>query len=667
MTEAGSPAPRRERYALWAAAVLVAAIGLAAGAVGTSSLRLDGATGDWRGASEGLSRSGSTPVLAAGRHVVVHFHGLDGRPAVVEVVAAARPASTAVVLSATTGTGSGFATFPIGLEPTSVRIPIPRGTHDVDLRLQGSDFFRVSRIALLRSLGATTIAVIVLPAILGVIALVFSWGKCPPWAAITWGILAAVGASWLWTFVADPASSLRVPTTTRDALRIAVLAALWVAALACARSRVVPGLAVVATVAILHLPTIWYGFHQDDFALARGWSWTETAATLHGEFDPSGMIPAYYRPMVRLLWALDHALWGSTTRGYHATNLCLHALAGAVLLALLRRAGLPEPAALLGALAWVAHPLAASGATWVSARGDSLMTVFYLAALLVFSTPGPPTPRSQVALALLTALALGTKEMAASLPLAALLFDRFLLPREERALRRRRIVLIAAIAAAYYAFWVSLFASKLMGRVASGPRWAGFDFHDPAQWLRLVPGLYAPVFLPTSYEEWWLTSLEGWSWPYFLTALSLVGAAWLVARGTRLGGACATVGVVWPLVTVLPLLGLPSTLDFYRLAYLVAVAVAFVVAGLAVRLWSGRSWRSRSSPRRWRPRCHHFRSTPPAPGRRKAIEAARSSIGPATDRAWAEQLTPEMRRRFEETVAWRCHALRWASSESACP
>ena len=27
------------------------------------------------------------------------------------------------------------------------------------------------------------------------------------------------------------------------------------------------------------------------------------------------MIPAYYRPMVRLSWALDHALWGPATEG----------------------------------------------------------------------------------------------------------------------------------------------------------------------------------------------------------------------------------------------------------------------------------------------------------------------------------------------------------------
>jgi hypothetical protein len=292
------------------------------------------------------------------------------------------------------------------------------------------------------------------------------------------------------------------------------------------------------------------------------------------------------------------------------------------------------------------------------------MTVFYLAALLVLSKPGPSTLRCRVTLAILTALALGSKEMAGSLPLAALLFDRALLPPEERALRRRPIIVIAAITTAYYAFWASLFASKLIGRVASGPRWAGFDVHDGAQWLRLVPGLYAPLFLPTWYEEWALTSLEGWSWPYFQIALALVCAAWLVARATKRGGASATVGVIWPLITVLPLLGLPIAIDFYRLGYLVAVAVAFVVAGIAARfdrsfgalallaavLAAGLSPRSIDAARAWAP---------------EGFRGREFQHWIATDRPWVEQLTPEMRRQFEETLAWRCHALRWA--QSACP
>ena len=652
------------RLALLAAAVLVGAIGLGAGAVATSSLRLDGATGDWRGASEGLYRSGQPRVLMAGRQVVVHFHGLDGRPAVLEVVAAARPAAPAVTLTAIAG--SARLEVPVGLEPTSFRMPIPRGTHDVDLLIEANALFRVSRIAVIRSLSATTAAVIVLPALLGVTALVMTWGKGPRWAALAWGVLGALAGCGLWTFAADPASSLRVATSTRDALRVAVVAALWLAALAFARSRLASAVAVVATVLILHLPTVWYGFHQDDFALARGWSGKELASTLHGEFDPSGMIPSYYRPMVRLSWALDHALWGPWTAGYHATNLGLHAAAGVLLVALLRRAALPAPAALLGALAWVAHPLAASTTAWVSARGDSLMAIFYLAALLAFGAPGPPTRRSYVTLGLLSALALGTKEMAASLPLAALLLDRVLLPREERAIRRRRLAVVAAITTAYFVFWALLFAGKLVGRVSSGPRWAGFDLHDPGHWLRLIPGLYAPVFLPTWYEAWWLTPLEGWSWLYLLGALTVVVVSWWVARGTPLGGAAATVGVIWPLITVLPLLGLPSTLDLYRLGYLVAIAFAFVVAGIAIRLErsfvalavlavtlaAALSPRSIDAARAWAP--DGFRG--------RAFLHWKWN-----EPTWVGQLTPEMRAQFQDTVSWHCHARRWVEPDSACP
>jgi hypothetical protein len=370
--------------------------------------------------------------------------------------------------------------------------------------------------------------------------------------------------------------------------------------------------------------------------------------------------------MVRLSWALDHALWGSWTAGYHATNLCLHGAAGVLLVALLRRAALPAPAALLGALAWVAHPLAASVTAWVSARGDSLMAIFYLAALLAFSAPGPPTRRSFVTLALLSALALGTKEMAASLPLAALLLDRVLLPRPDRALRRRRLAVVAAVTAAYLVFWALLFAGKLAGRVSSGPRWAGFDLHDPGHWLRLIPGLYAPVFLPTWYETWWLTPLEGWSWLYLLGALMVVVGSWWVARGTPRGGASATVGVIWPLCTVLPLLGLPNTLDLYRLGYLVAFAIAFVVAGIAIRL--ERSFAALAV----------LAALLAATLSPLSIDAARAWApdgfqGRAflhwkeTEPTWVGQLTPEMRARFQDTVTWHCHAWRWAFPDSACP
>ena len=112
------------------------------------------------------------------------------------------------------------------------------------------------------------------------------------------------------------------------------------------------------------------------------------------------------------------------------------------------------------------------------------------------------------------------------------------------------------------------------------------------------------------------------------------------------------------------LLGLPITLDLYRLGYLVAVAVAFVVAGIAVRfersfaalallavaLAAGLSPLSIDAARAWAPEGYRGRGF---------------LHGIGTDRTWVQQLTPEMRGQFEETVAWRCHALQWV--QSPCP
>jgi hypothetical protein len=214
--------------------------------------------------------------------------------------------------------------------------------------------------------------------------------------------------------------------------------------------------------------------------------------------------------------------------------------------------------------------------------------------------------------------------------------------------------------------WALLFASKLVGRLSSGPRWAGLDLHDPGHWRRLIPGLYAPVFLPTWYEEWWLTPLEGWSWLYLLGALTVVVVSWWLARGTPRGGASATVGAIWPLLTVLPLLGLPSTLDLYRLGYLVAVAIAFVVAGIAIRrersfaalavlaalLAASLSPLSIDAARAWAP--DGFRG-------REFLHWK------GTEPTWVGQLTPEMRGQFQDTVTWECHARRWAEPDSPCP
>jgi hypothetical protein len=444
-----------------------------------------------------------------------------------------------------------------------------------------------------------------------------------------------------------------------DGLRVAAVALVWVAGLACARSRLAAVAAVGGTVALLHLPSLWYGFHADDFVMARPWSARELAATLSGGFDPSGMLGTYFRPLVTLTWAVDHWLWGAWTAGYHLTNLVLHAIAGVALVFLLRRLLLPPSAALLGGLAWVAHPVAASTVAWVSARADSLMAIFYLSCLVAFCAP-----RARAAYVVLTAvLALGAKEMAVSLPLAALLLDRVLLPRDQAPARRAGLRLLILVTAAYVAIWAALFVQRVVTPAAGGQRWAAFDPQRVSDWLYAVAGLYAPLFVPPRYEVWWTTQLREWPIAYLAGAAVLtLGAWWVAQRGPRIGGRAASTGLLWAPLTALPLLGLAGLLDLYRVGYLVAVAMAFVVAGIATRLESSRL---------------------AAAGLAAVLAALLAPLSLDAARAWGRegfqvrtalrwgladpdlprQLTPEMAQLFADTAERDHHAMAWAHPE----
>jgi hypothetical protein len=331
-----------------------------------------------------------------------------------------------------------------------------------------------------------------------------------------------------------------------------------------------------------------------------------------------------------------------------------------LLVLLLRRLQLPAAAALLGALAWVAHPVTASTVAWVSARADSLMAIFYLACLAAFCAP-----RSKDAILVLTAvLALGTKEMAATLPLAALLLDRVLLPRDEAPARRPRLRLLILVTATYVAYWAALFMPRLLMRPTGGTRWSAFDPHRASDWLYVVGGLYAPLFLPPRYEVWWSTPLRGWPSASLAGAAALALAAWWVAqRGPRIGGRAATTGLLWAPLTAIPLLGLSGLVDLYRVGYLVAVAMAFVVAGIAIRLESSRLAAASLAA---------VLAVLLAPLSLDAARAwGREGFQVRTAQRWGladpdlpQRLAPEMAQLFAVTAERDRHAVAWAHPES---
>jgi hypothetical protein len=639
------------------AGIVVGAMSFVAATLATGDVSLNGRHGDWHAATEGLYRSGQPDILGATRRAIVHFHRLDGRPGLLIVTAASRRSEDPVLLTGRAGTEA-FERV-LAVEGTPVTVAIARGTRDLDLRLEASGLFRVSEIALHRPRLPSTEALRLLPTVAALAVLMATWRRMAWWTAMLWATLMGVGTAALWAGLVDASATLRFEPVVWDRLRVAAIALVWVAGLSCARSRLAAVATVGGTVALVHLPSVWYGFHADDFVMARPWSSRELASTLVGSFDPSGLLATNFRPLVTLTWAVDHWLWGAWTAGYHLTNLVLHASAGVLLVFLLRRLRLPASAALLGGLSWVAHPLAASTVAWVSARADSLMTVFYLSCLAAFCAP-----RARDILLVLTAvLALGAKEMAVTLPLAALLLDRVLLPREQAPARRPRLRLLVLVTAAYVVFWAALFMPRLVMRPTGGQRWAAFDPYRASDWLYAVAGLYAPLFLPPRYEVWWTTPLRGWPSAYLGGAAALALAAWLVAQGdARIGGRAATAGLLWAPLTALPLLGLSGLVDLYRVGYLVAVAIAFVVAGIATRLESSRL---------------------AAAGLAAVLAAVLAPLSLDAARAWGRegfqvrtalrwamadpglprQLTPEMAQLFADTAERDLHAVAWAHPE----
>jgi hypothetical protein len=186
--------------------------------------------------------------------------------------------------------------------------------------------------------------------------------------------------------------------------------------------------------------------------------------------------------------------------------------------------------------------------------------------------------------ALLATLALASKEMAVTLPLAAWLADRVAQPSTDR--HRRWVVLrvLVLLVLGYVALWAGLFPEKMLRGETQRGAWSGFDVRHPGDWLRLLPLLYATIFLPAGYEHWSRTALR--EWPLAHLALGLVVAPLVLWTARRLGPSesarAAVLGLVWPLVVIGPILG--ARPDLYRLGLLPALAFGIAFGAVVLVL-----------------------------------------------------------------------------------
>lgn len=173
-----------------------------------------------------------------------------------------------------------------------------------------------------------------------------------------------------------------------------------------------------------------------------------TLDSLVGALAPPPNMTVSGRPVANLTLAINFMAGGYDVFGYHLVNLAIHTLAALTLFGLLRRAltravdaGRADFAALSAALLWAVHPLTTSAVTYIVQRCESLASLFYLLVLYLLAKSGESRrPMAWLAGSVSACfLAMGSKEMAASAPVAALLYDRqFLAGSFGEALRRRK-------------------------------------------------------------------------------------------------------------------------------------------------------------------------------------------------------------------------------------
>lgn len=204
------------------------------------------------------------------------------------------------------------------------------------------------------------------------------------------------------------------------------------------------------------------------------------------------------RPVLNLSFAINYASSGTGVWSYHALNMAIHAAAALLLFGIVRRtlstplAGQRPEGECLGmalavALLWAVHPLQTESVEYVVQRAESLMGLFYLAALYAFVRFAAAGPRAGIwagAAVAACLLGMGTKESMATAPVVIFLYDRTFVAGTFREAWRRRKAVHLALAAC----WVPL-AFLVAGTGGRGGT-AGFGSAIP-WWAYLLEQLKA--------------------------------------------------------------------------------------------------------------------------------------------------------------------------------
>ena len=306
------------------------------------------------------------------------------------------------------------------------------------------------------------------------------------------------------------------------------------------------------------------------------------------------------RPIANLTFALDYALRGPEPFWFHCTNLLIHLGAALALLGLVRRtllrpvlqgrfADTAPTLALVIAGLWALHPVDTEAVSYITQRYESLASLFMLLTLyaLVRSVESPRRRLWEGLTALACLGALGSKEIAVSLPLLVWLYDRtFLAGSFREAWRARRpLYLTLLLDWALFAYVQTHPIHRAFAGFGIGTPWWRYALNQPdviLHYLRLAVWPHPLVF-----DYFWQPVML---WRHLLPGIVGVGAllaftAWaLVKRPVLAFLPACFFAILGPTSSFMPILDLATE---YRMYLPLATVIAALVLGFhALWFWA---------------------------------------------------------------------------------
>jgi hypothetical protein len=292
----------------------------------------------------------------------------------------------------------------------------------------------------------------------------------------------------------------------------------------------------VAAVA-LYLPTVRYGFVQDDRAIIASNPAAHTIPRAVQAFKdpywPRETGAGLYRPLTILSYALDWTISGGRPGWFHFVNALWHGLVTVLLVAVLAR-WLPLFAAVAAGFVFAWHPVHVEAVASLVGRAELLVAAGILGAVLA-------ARRRRWAVAVLcAALAMLSKEHGV-IAGVVLLLDRWLQPAEEPPYPARFWAGIGIVTAGFLAAWFAIgwagendAAAVFYGRGTFGRLAIALPAALHAAWL-----LVWPASLSVEYGPQVLPARSGFSVAALLGLLIVIGTPALVFRCRRRAPAIA--------------------------------------------------------------------------------------------------------------------------------